>query len=280
MVGILDPKFCIDAKSWKGEYEASRVYLGISRVLPSSVAVTLKIEFRNQAEEEEFFVFWKETTVHGAKPFYVHTSLYGVRTHYLVQIDGSLDHTKRPLAVSGKFELYTARTLEENIPPVIETQSFDVDMDSTNNYIYVVAGDIDLLTYSIAVAPSNGVIADMGGGAFYYTPTDGFSGTDTFTVKVTDEVGATAEAVMSVNVVNWQSALAFKWGLDDELQSFIEYSNNTLLSQAVKDDLATLANAVMIYDLNGLPQIDYSACTGIVNISFDNNGHMIVETVN
>jgi len=286
LIGVLDEELadeCLIVKDgFSAGYQAHKVYLGRNVTLPTDVNISMTMRFKTMDKLKTFFVFWEEKTLNGAKPFYVKLPLFGDMKHYLVLLDGEITQSFSPtIKISGKFVLYRNRTLDENIPPVIEDMTINVEMDSTSNYVFVPVTDVgDEISYTISTTASHGMVAPAGGGTFYYTPNDGFSGTDTFSVIVTDALGASDTAIVTVNVVDWKSALAFRWGLTDDLQSFIEYSNDTLLDQTVKDDLATLANAVMIYNTDALPQIDYSACTGIASISFDSDGNMIVETVN
>jgi hypothetical protein len=265
MVGILDDKFCVNAKTWKGSYESYKVYLGRDRVLESPTFVSLEIEFRNAGEELEFFTFWAEKTNYGAKPFYVQTGLYGVYKHYLVSLVGSLDHTKRKLGVSGKFELYRTRTLDENIAPEIDNQSFSVDMDSTSNYMHIIATDYDALTYSIVTAPTNGNVALVEGGVVYYTPDDSFSGTDTFVVRVTDELDVYTEATVSVNVIDWKANEQFKLTMDANGHLYIDYVNPSTLDPLVVQAVDELSLGSI--NSNGEYTIDVTQTQHIDNIT-------------
>ena len=264
MVGILDRKFCISATAWKGSYTPSKVYLGVGRSLPNSVYVTLRMEFRNKEEEQAFFDFWLNVANAGAKPFYVYTSLYGIFKYYLVQADGALEHTKRPLAVTGKFLLYTTRTLEENIPPHIEDREYAVDMDSTANYIYIEAQDFDALQYDIVSFPQHGNIENVGGGSIYYTPDRGYSGKDRFRVRVTDEIGASAEATVTINIVNWKLQEKFKLELDTNGILIIDYVDPSTLDPLVVQAVDEMSTGGI--NRNGEYEIDITQTQHIDNI--------------
>ena len=86
-----------------------------------------------------------------------------------------------------------------NDAPVIEPQAFTIDED-TPTLLSIVAGDVDgdLLTWSVTGAASNGNVFGTGPD-LVYVPQTNWSGTDTFTVQVSD--GAlTASATITVNV--------------------------------------------------------------------------------
>lgn len=274
MVGILDEKFCVSAQSWKGSYGAYKVYLGRNRVLPSDTLVSIDIEFRSREEEAEFFDFWQNEVQNGAKPFYVKTGLYGEMKHYLVSLVGSLEHSKRKLGVSGKFELYRTRTLDENIPPSIKDQTFSVDMDSSSNYMHIKAEDYDTLTYSVSTPPSHGSVEMLEDGVAYYTPNDGFSGVDSFIVRVLDEIGATAEATISVDVINWQLQEQFKLVVESDGHLIIDYVDpaalDPLVVQAVDEISTGLINA------NGEYEIDTTQTQHIDTIIVTADGEWLV----
>lgn len=63
--------------------------------------------------------------------------------------------------------------------------------------------DNDKLTYSLGTAPTKGTATvDATTGAWTYTPNAGISGTDTFTIVVTDGKGGTATATVAVEVAS------------------------------------------------------------------------------
>ena len=243
-IGVLNVGECgITADNFSASYEAHKVYLGRNRTLPQSVSVSLTFDFDTQEELKEFFVFWEEKTLHGAKPFYVKLPLFGEVKHYLILLNGEITQKHEPdISISGQFILYGNRTLDENTAPIMEDKTVSVDMDSTNNYILIQAVDYDSLIYEIVTIPSHGVLTEGGGGAYYYTPTDGFSGSDAFVVRVTDELGMTAEATLSINIINWKLNEEFKLVMDNDGHLYIDYVNQTTLDplviQAV-DELST-----------------------------------------
>lgn len=76
-------------------------------------------------------------------------------------------------------------------PPVGPAPTGDED-ESINGQIVAADADGDTLTYGLATggAPANGVVViDEDSGAYVYTPDDDWSGTDSFTVEVSDGQG-------------------------------------------------------------------------------------------
>jgi VCBS repeat-containing protein len=61
-------------------------------------------------------------------------------------------------------------------------------------------GDGDSLAYSTGNNPSHGIVEVKGDGTWTYTPTTGYTGTDSFTVVVTDGKGGTATATITIQV--------------------------------------------------------------------------------
>ncbi|WP_052380483.1 Ig-like domain-containing protein [Paenibacillus camerounensis] len=68
----------------------------------------------------------------------------------------------------------------------------------------VIATDPDgnPLTYALNTSPANGTVVVNPDGTFLYTPNTNFTGTDSFTVIVSDGLGGTAIASVTVNVLN------------------------------------------------------------------------------
>ena len=90
-----------------------------------------------------------------------------------------------------------------NAPPVAAaSQDFATDEDvAINGSVNASDPDGDPLSHVVTSGPANGTVAiDEVTGDFTYTPTDGFSGSDAFTVSVTDPDGASVEQVVNVDV--------------------------------------------------------------------------------
>ncbi len=60
----------------------------------------------------------------------------------------------------------------------------------------------DTLTYTLGTGPSHGSVAVNANGTFSYTPTGGYSGTDSFTYSVSDGHGGTATATATITIGN------------------------------------------------------------------------------
>ncbi|MCA1727126.1 MAG: tandem-95 repeat protein [Actinobacteria bacterium] len=90
-----------------------------------------------------------------------------------------------------------------NDAPEASDDDAEVDEDSSNNAIAVLANDSDVdgdtLSVSDVSEPSNGSVS-IGGGGVTYTPTPGFSGNDSFTYTVSDGNGGTDTATVRVTV--------------------------------------------------------------------------------
>ncbi len=89
-----------------------------------------------------------------------------------------------------------AETLEEEAV-TIDVAANDSDVD----------GSLDLTSIEISQAPANGELVDHLDGTLTYTPDDDFYGSDSFRYRISDdEAGASAEALVSINVVGINDA--------------------------------------------------------------------------
>lgn len=90
-----------------------------------------------------------------------------------------------------------------NQAPVAADGSLNTSKDTAKNGT-LVATDMDsaTLSYSIAANPSHGtvVINDTAAGTYTYTPTAGYSGTDSFTFRANDGALDSNTAIISINV--------------------------------------------------------------------------------
>jgi len=91
----------------------------------------------------------------------------------------------------------------KNHPPAFSaaTQAVTTDED-TAKAVTVTATDPDndALTYSVTTAPTKGTVTGGTGGAFTYTPSANFNGSDSFVVTATDPDGATTTQTVNVTV--------------------------------------------------------------------------------
>ena len=97
-------------------------------------------------------------------------------------------------------------------PPVIANgDSFATPPNTplSDNFISNDSG-YNIQATAITVQPSNGTVTYQASGFFTYTPTIGYTGIDSFTYQITDSLGHTATATVSINVVlntNYQSGV-------------------------------------------------------------------------
>jgi len=89
-----------------------------------------------------------------------------------------------------------------NDPPVVPNYQIITNEDTAITSA-VIATDVDgnPLTYSLLIAPTNGVVVVNANGVYTYTPSENFNGIDTFTVLVNDGQGGTAASTITVTVL-------------------------------------------------------------------------------
>ena len=98
----------------------------------------------------------------------------------------------------------TAIVVNGNHPPVAVADATVVRVPPSPITVQVLANDSDqdgdFLTVSIAVPPTQGTaVVDPATNLVVYTPDASFSGSDTFRYRITDNFGATASALVTVN---------------------------------------------------------------------------------
>ena len=94
-----------------------------------------------------------------------------------------------------------------NVAPTIPNQTVGVRTPITGAEFYQVVGtdaDADTLTYTVTTQAAHGTIANSGGGILTYTPNAAYysgmtSGSDTFTITVTDGHGGTVNQMLTYN---------------------------------------------------------------------------------
>ena len=93
-----------------------------------------------------------------------------------------------------------------NAVPVAVDDAYTVDQDTTLNVSAPgvlgndTDGDGDTLTAILVSGPSNGTLTLNSNGSFVYTPTTGFTGTDTFTYKANDGIADSNVATVTITV--------------------------------------------------------------------------------
>ena len=111
--------------------------------------------------------------------------------------------------------MVTVNVSNDNDAPVAVDDTFDVDEDSSNNSLNVLANDTDLDTgdtkqiTQLGVTSGNGSIALSGASVdntVIYTPAPDFVGQETFTYTMRDALGATSQATVTVTVNNLNDA--------------------------------------------------------------------------
>jgi VCBS repeat-containing protein len=90
-----------------------------------------------------------------------------------------------------------------NKVPTIETQDLEKSTLKNTAVSGKVTGtdpDGDTLTYTVGTTPTHGTAVVRADGTWTYTPSDGYVGTDSFTVTVSDGKGGTATATIKIEV--------------------------------------------------------------------------------
>ena len=92
-----------------------------------------------------------------------------------------------------------------NAPPVAEDDAYNTDEDTTLNVPApgVMDNDSDIdgtITAAIVTNGSNGTATLNADGSFSYVPNPNYHGTDSFTYEITDNIGTTATATVTITI--------------------------------------------------------------------------------
>jgi Bacterial Ig domain len=96
-----------------------------------------------------------------------------------------------PIAQNDNFITPLSTAITGN---VLSNNGNGVDSDPEN-------GVLTVATIPVS-GPSNGTVTILANGSFTYTPTAGYSGTDSFVYRITDPSGLTATATVAINITN------------------------------------------------------------------------------
>jgi len=150
-------------------------------------------------------------TVPGQFTYEPIANLYGGDSFTVIVYDGS---------ATGKA-LITITINAVNDPPVAVDDTTAVSENSGQNVVYVLVNDSDIdgevpVVASVGPAANGTTGVGENGGSVTYSPDDNFIGTDTFDYVISDILGATSTAKVTVSVVdlgpNWDfSGLARPW---------------------------------------------------------------------
>ncbi|WP_256995907.1 tandem-95 repeat protein, partial [Priestia megaterium] len=88
-----------------------------------------------------------------------------------------------------------------NDPPITSNLNFTINEDTTLvNQIIAVDPDGDSLTFTLQNSPTHGVVSVNPDGTFSYVPNLNFTGTDLFTVQVSDGQGGIAVSTVAITI--------------------------------------------------------------------------------
>ncbi|MDP1443341.1 cadherin-like domain-containing protein, partial [Priestia megaterium] len=88
-----------------------------------------------------------------------------------------------------------------NDPPITSNLNFTINEDTTLvNQIIAVDPDGDSLTFTLQNSPTHGVVSVNPDGTFSYVPNLNFTGTDLFTVQVSDGQGGIAVSTVTITI--------------------------------------------------------------------------------
>jgi hypothetical protein len=100
----------------------------------------------------------------------------------------------------------TVNAVSTNSNPFAVTDTASTNQNVAITTPNLLANDSDPdgnpITISNFTQPTNGTVTNNNDGTFNYTPTNGFSGVDTFTYTISDGAGGTAIGNVNINVIN------------------------------------------------------------------------------
>ncbi|MDW7693883.1 Ig-like domain-containing protein [Flammeovirgaceae bacterium SG7u.111] len=146
-----------------------------------------------------------------------------------------------PLVLFSLIFLFNCSNSDDGVPPPNDSPTavddvLTVDENSTAgtaNQVIVSAND-DIGDdggsgddYSVLTDPSNGTVSEISDGVFEYVPNANFSGSDSFTYKITDNNGDSDKATVNITVNEVGPTAEDFNNIDPNLPSFVSIENTT-----------------------------------------------------
>lgn len=149
----------------------------------------------------------------------------------------------RGFSGAGEVEDYTVQVLSDQ--PIAVNDTFDVNQNSSNNVLDVLANDFPSSAGGLIIASiSNTTNAQIVGNKIVYKPTIDFVGTQTFTYTIRDAAQKSSTATVTVNVL---STLTGPVAIDDSY-SVASASINTV--DVLANDLAGPNGPISLFSVN------------------------------
>ncbi|MDB4036625.1 Ig-like domain-containing protein, partial [Polaribacter sp.] len=126
----------------------------------------------------------------------------------------------------------------QNSDPVASNVSA-ATVENSNATIHLVASDVDFdnLTYTIVSSPTNGSLGTVVNSTVTYTPTNNYTGNDSFTFKAND--GNTDSAIKTVSIKVVEGYLTAQVQLGDDIDG--EAAGDILSRVSFNEDGTTMA---------------------------------------
>jgi VCBS repeat-containing protein len=190
---------------------------------------------------------------------------------------------------------FTATADVVNNSPVAKNDSFNVKVDTmlTVNKPGVLANDYDLenaqLTAFIVTQTTNGTLTFVNDGSFSYQPNNGFTGTDSFTYKVSDGELDSNTATVTLTVYNANTnippnALDDDYAMATNSELTVDAESGVLANDTDLNDADTLTAEIGTMPLQGTlvfntdgsftytPEEDFVGIVEFTYTALDNNG--------
>lgn len=140
-----------------------------------------------------------------------------------------------------------------NDPPTAGTESYSTPVNTTLviSAPGVLGNDADVdggqLTAVLANGPSHGILSLDANGAFSYSPTAGYTGSDSFTYRAQDPAGAqSGAATVSLTVTGTVAASVHVSDLDRSSTSGARGSWSAIVNVEIRDDLGALVQGATV----------------------------------
>lgn len=125
----------------------------------------------------------------------------GVKVFYLKAIGANAIETDASNSITFDPKLTVTSPVQANTAPLATNQTLALAEDvPASGTLSATDSNNDSLTFSLVTPPAHGIATVAASGAFTYTPTANFHGTDTFTFKANDGLVDSAEATVTLVV--------------------------------------------------------------------------------
>lgn len=175
------------------------------------------------------------------------------------------------MSEQSNSEVFTITVRPPNQPPVANDDNYICYIGQAwNQGVSIFSNDSDEVGFTLQtpnVTTAQGVAITINSNGFFnYTPPNGFEGVDSFQYTIADELGATATATVSINVIDRNKPIAVDDYYQTKKNQVLQGDGSLLRTKLITNDYSLNSNAGA---LSSTPETKPTANGGSVTIGVD-----------